>query len=56
MVFVAWKLVAEISLPDKTSPETSSLTFNRRMPNCTTVVQTASDLFEREIQLNSPKK
>ena len=30
--------------------------FNRRMPNFTTVVQTASDLFEREIRLNSPKK
>ena len=29
---------------------------NRRMPNCTTVVQTASDLFEPEIRLNSPKK
>ena len=23
--------------------------FNRRMPNCTTVVQTTSDLFELEI-------
>ena len=30
--------------------------FNRRMPNCTTVVQTSSDLFEPEIRLNSPKK
>ena len=29
---------------------------NRRMPNCTTVVQTAGDLFDPEIQLNSPKK
>ena len=26
------------------------------MPNRTTVVQTASDLFEPEIRLNSPKK
>ena len=26
------------------------------MPNCTTVVQTANDLFETEIQPNSPKK
>ena len=25
------------------------------MPNCTTVIQTASDLFEPEIRLNSPK-
>ena len=32
------------------------LLLNRRMPNCTTVVQTASDLFEPEIRLNSPKK
>ena len=30
--------------------------FNRRMPYCTTVVQTANDLFEPEIRLNSPKK
>ena len=30
--------------------------INRRMPNCTTVVQTASDLFEHEIRLNLPKK
>ena len=30
--------------------------INRRMPNCTTVVQTAGDLFEPEIRLNSPKK
>ena len=30
--------------------------FNCRMPNCTTVVQTASDLLEPEIQPNSPKK
>ena len=29
---------------------------NRRMPNCTTVVQTANDLFELEIQPNSTKK
>ena len=33
-----------------------SLINNRRMPNCTTVVQTASDHFETEIRLNSPKK
>ena len=26
--------------------------LNRRMPNCTTVVQTASDLFEPEIRKN----
>ena len=30
--------------------------LNRRMPNCTTVVQTASDLIEHEIRRNSPKK
>ena len=30
--------------------------LNRRMPNCTTVVQTEHDLFEPETQLNSPKK
>ena len=30
--------------------------INRRMPNCTTVVQTASALFEPEIRLNLPKK
>ena len=29
--------------------------INRRMPNCTTVVQTASALFEPEIRLNLPK-
>ena len=34
----------------------SKTSFNRRMPNCTTVVQTESDLFEPEIQQNSPKK
>ena len=32
------------------------ISLNRRMPNCTTVVQTASNLFEHEIRLNSPKK
>ena len=31
------------------------LLLNRRMPNCTTVLQTASDLYEPEIRLNSPK-
>ena len=30
--------------------------IKRRMPNCTTVVQTASDLLEHEIRLSSPKK
>ena len=30
--------------------------LNRRMPNCTTVVQTAGAFFEPEIGLNSPKK
>ena len=30
--------------------------INRRMPNCTTVVQTASDLFKQAIRLNSPKE
>ena len=30
--------------------------LNRRMPNCTTVVQTAGDLIEPEIRLNSPKE
>ena len=30
--------------------------LNRRMPNCTTVVQTANDLCEPEIRLNSLKK
>ena len=29
---------------------------NRRMPNCTTVVQTANYLFQPKIGLNSPKK
>ena len=32
---------------------TSNFLINCRMPNCTIVVQTASDLFEHEIQPNS---
>ena len=37
-------------------PKLGFIDLNHRMPNCTTVVQTASDLFEPEIRLNSPKK
>ena len=32
------------------------ININRRMPNCTSVVQTASDLFKPEIRPNLPKK
>ena len=32
----------------------NTCTLNRRMPNCTTVVQTANNLFEPKIGLNSP--
>ena len=39
-----------------TKLKNSKIFFNRRMPNCNTVVQTASDLFELEIGLNSLKK
>ena len=34
----------------------NTCTLNRRMPNCTTVVQTANNLFEPKIGLNSPKR
>ena len=34
----------------------STESINRRMPTVTTVVQTANELFEPEIRLNSPEK
>ena len=33
-----------------------TISLNRRMPNCTTVVQTANYFYKPEIRLNSPNK
>ena len=44
-----------ISLLNYSDPS-SDIYFNRRIPNCTTVVERAGHLIEPEIRLNSPKK
>ena len=55
-------MTAAPMLQDDLSPENVSISpnstetptvFNRGLPNCTTVVQTASDLFKPKIQPNS---
>ena len=40
----------------QTHTHTQQSRFNRRMPNCATVVETANNICEPEIRLNSPKK